>query len=245
MNKNRLRARGGFGGASFTPASISGLQLWLDAADAATITQVANAVSQWNDKSGNGRNFEQTTGSRQPLTNTSTLNGRNALDFDGAGDNLVRTNTDLSTALANDCTIIIFGKQDAIGTQQTLFRKDGGEFNMQVDSGGATFVASHSTAFNFSTLTAAADTNPHTWGMYVQGSTVWAFRDGSVAPSGSATATAAGQINIGSDRFSGLPFNGLIAEVLCYNRRLTNAEINQICGVDYGATKWGTPWTNL
>ncbi|MFM5941401.1 MAG: hypothetical protein ACKOQR_24645 [Dolichospermum sp.] len=49
----------------WTPAQIS-TALWLDAADASTITLNGSTVSQWNDKSGNGRNATQVTASLQP-----------------------------------------------------------------------------------------------------------------------------------------------------------------------------------
>jgi len=64
----------------WTPAQIS-TALWLDAADASTITLNGSTVSQWNDKSGNGRNVSQPTASAQPTSNTRTLNGLNVLDF--------------------------------------------------------------------------------------------------------------------------------------------------------------------
>jgi hypothetical protein len=50
---------------SWTPAQIK-TALWLDAADASTITQVDGAVSRWKDKSGNGNHATQGNGSRQP-----------------------------------------------------------------------------------------------------------------------------------------------------------------------------------
>jgi hypothetical protein len=41
----------------FSPSSITGLAVWLDASDATTITQATNSnISQWRDKSGNGQN---------------------------------------------------------------------------------------------------------------------------------------------------------------------------------------------
>lgn len=72
----------------FSPTDISGLILWLDADDATIITESGGSVSQWDDKSGNGFNVVQTTGSRQPTTNLVTVNGRNAIDFDGVNDYL-------------------------------------------------------------------------------------------------------------------------------------------------------------
>ena len=46
--------------AIFSPTSIPNLQLWLDASDTSSISKnSSNQVSQWNDKSGNGRNVSQ------------------------------------------------------------------------------------------------------------------------------------------------------------------------------------------
>ena len=62
---------------------------WYDAADAASITQASNAVSQWNDKSGNANHMTEATAGRKPTTNTQTQNSLNVIDFDG-GDVLTR-----------------------------------------------------------------------------------------------------------------------------------------------------------
>lgn len=56
----------GRGRPAWTPALIT-TALWLDAADASTVTLNNLAVSQWNDKSGNGRNVLQATSANQPL----------------------------------------------------------------------------------------------------------------------------------------------------------------------------------
>jgi hypothetical protein len=67
----------------WTPAEISSV-LWLDAADADTISSDGGLVSQWRDKSGNANHGNQLTGSKQPTTGAVTYNGRNALSFVGA-----------------------------------------------------------------------------------------------------------------------------------------------------------------
>jgi hypothetical protein len=67
----------------WTPADIT-TALWLDAADASTITTVSGAVSQWNDKSGNGRNATQSTEARRPTYTNAGLNGKNVVSFDGS-----------------------------------------------------------------------------------------------------------------------------------------------------------------
>ena len=67
---------------SWTPADIS-TALWLDAADTSTIV-TGEPVSQWNDKSGNGRHATQGSAANQPLSGNRTINGLNALDFNGS-----------------------------------------------------------------------------------------------------------------------------------------------------------------
>ena len=80
------------GGVSWTPAQIA-TALWLDAADTATITSSANAVTQWNDKSGNNRHFAQATPGVRPSTNVDTRNGNNVLTFAGSFLTSVNPNT--------------------------------------------------------------------------------------------------------------------------------------------------------
>jgi hypothetical protein len=72
---------------NFDPSYIS-TALWLDAADASTVTTVSGAVSQWNDKSGNGRNASQSTVGSRPSYTAAGQNGRNTITFDGSSDGL-------------------------------------------------------------------------------------------------------------------------------------------------------------
>jgi hypothetical protein len=64
---------------TFNPSTLNP-QLWLDAADASTITASNGNVSQWANK-GSLNNFIQNTSNRQPKTGVSTLNGLNVIDF--------------------------------------------------------------------------------------------------------------------------------------------------------------------
>ena len=66
---------------SFNPKSISGIQLWLDAADPSTITGTS-PVTAWRDKSGNGNNG---TASGSPVVLANSINGSYpSIYFDGA-----------------------------------------------------------------------------------------------------------------------------------------------------------------
>jgi len=82
------RDLGQFEFSNWTPANIT-TALWLDAADASTITLNGTAVSQWNDKSGNSRNFSQATAGNQPVYSTNALNGKNVVNF-VSNDSLTR-----------------------------------------------------------------------------------------------------------------------------------------------------------
>lgn len=65
---------------------------WYDAADTSSISVSGTAVTQWNDKSGNGYNVTQGTATNRPASGVSTLNTLNVIDFDGV-DNFLTAAT--------------------------------------------------------------------------------------------------------------------------------------------------------
>lgn len=86
----RPRAAGGF-----DPRAISGLAVWLDAADSATLFDATtggslvtanSGVGRWADKSGNGRNATQGTANNRPLRRVASQNGLDGVEFDGTND---------------------------------------------------------------------------------------------------------------------------------------------------------------
>jgi hypothetical protein len=89
-----------FNDLTITPAAVSGfvptdlgatLALWLDADDASTFTYDAGVeISNWADKSGNGRDFAQSIATAYPTRQTSVVNGRAVVRFDGQNDYLER-----------------------------------------------------------------------------------------------------------------------------------------------------------
>lgn len=83
MSPKLLRPRA----TGFNPKSISGLALWLDASDSTSYT-ASTGVSEWRDKSGNARNFSQSTGNNQPAVTANAQNGKTAFTFDGSNDSL-------------------------------------------------------------------------------------------------------------------------------------------------------------
>jgi hypothetical protein len=88
----RLRKEFQWNETVWNPSMIS-TALWLDAADATTVTTVSGAVSQWNDKSGNGRNATQETAGNRPVYQASAQNGLNAVRFTAASSHSLSAGT--------------------------------------------------------------------------------------------------------------------------------------------------------
>lgn len=71
--------------AAFTPASIPGLKLWLDASRITGLVD-GDPVATWNDLSGLGNHATQGTGSKRPTYKTGIQNGKPVVRFDGVDD---------------------------------------------------------------------------------------------------------------------------------------------------------------
>jgi len=84
MSPRLLRPRA----TGFNPKTVTGLYAWYDASDASTITLNGSSVSQWSDKSGNGRNLVQATALNQPEYVSNGLNGKAVIAPDGVDDSL-------------------------------------------------------------------------------------------------------------------------------------------------------------
>lgn len=66
----------------FSPKSIAGLKIWLDASAASSLTFNGSTVSQVNDLSGNDFHATQTTANNQPTYQATGFNGKPTLYFD-------------------------------------------------------------------------------------------------------------------------------------------------------------------
>jgi hypothetical protein len=106
----------------WTPANIT-TALWLDAADASTVTTVSGAVSQWNDKSGNGRNAVQATSTDRPAYTANELNGKSVLTLDGTNDFMTVANADALNAQISPSTVAVVYKKSA--GFRVMQKKDG------------------------------------------------------------------------------------------------------------------------
>lgn len=213
-----------------SPKAVGNLQWWLDASQGtytdAGSTSATNGqgVQQWNDQSGNARHGTQTTAADKPLYITGAMNGKPVLRFDGVSDYLAFDGTFL---VGTPYTILVV-------TQITSNQSD----NWFVGGNGST--ANIDLRFGFSSTSNfrlaqgsnsldAAQTASGVPDMYLGSlntSTGRAIRkNGTLLATDSNTATIASftSSNIGK-KGSGNFFRGDLAEIIIYNKELTQLE---------------------
>jgi len=226
----------GFDGGGFLPNVLPGLQLWLDAADSTTITEVSNLVSQWDDKSGKGNNSIQSTGSKQPTTNVSTQGGKNILDFDGGDELEIAHNTAFD--MQTNATMFFVAKTTTVAAGVgRLITKAG------VWAAGRNAATSRFTAFTIKDYDTVGNqwvaTEAQVATFVFDSSDDVQFRkdgsafetiDGASDPNTNTVSLFLGSSN-GTEHWL-----GTIGEVIYYNRQLSSAEIASV--ENYLINKW-------
>lgn len=227
----------GIGGVGFSPLHLRGLALWLDAADTSTITSSSGAVSQWNDKSGYGRNVSQATGSRQPTTGATTQNNRNVLTFDG-GDWL---DTGSATVLPQPFSIFaVAWHTSGASNINTRIVCNLDDINSQMTSGvfGGTMVSWYSNPDGVTAGTYTGSTFG-VLGVIANGAQSIAFANNVAGATNAASGTGAFRAaRIGAKALVNgeQALIGRIAEVVIYARALTPGERAALHG--YLFEKW-------
>jgi len=211
----------------FDPRSaIPGCVLWLDAADANTITLSGSNVTGWNDKSGNNNHFVQSTSSAQPTYIS------NSLSFNGTSNYLYQSNTS-QYILNNLSAWTIFSVQTintAAGGTQIVYRY--GIRGILYESISTTYYF-----FNYSPI-AVSGSGDGIAAVVVANATETGYING--VSQGSATGpTTTGQdaFTLGASNASSGFLNGYIYEIIMFNTALTTAQRQQVEG--YLAAKWG------
>lgn len=217
---------------------VAGATAWYDAADTSSITDSSNAVSQWNDKSGNNYNVVQSSAGSKPTTNTNTQNGLNIISFDG-GDYLQYSNVSLN--ISQPYTIFGVVKDNDSGATTGRY------FIGSVDSTNTAGVATGSSTkqwFYFAGTVqkgSAADSSTHTMSAILNGSSSGYWKDGtSMTTSNPGTRTwqsgwTAGSIGNASANW----WKGLIGELVFYSSSLSTGDRQSV--ETYLKNKWGTP----
>jgi len=240
FRRRRHHVYGGGGVTPFSPLDIAGIALWLDAADAATITQTAGAVSQWDDKSGNNNHALQVIGLSQPTTGTRTINSLNTIDFDGSSDFMLLTS---ALSRTNGYTVYIVCQVDDTGTTKAFFSGSapGALYLRSSTTEGFVIVRQNQAVLLTGSTTgivtpSIASFKSHSTGNIIR---VNGVSNGSNATNNALTSdvTVFG-ISDGSNFL-----DAGIAEVLVYSANLSTANENLLGA--YLADKWGITWTTI
>ena len=226
----------------FDPRSISGCQLWLDAADTTSFILSGFSVTQWNDKSGKGYNATTPIGT---VTRTATINSRAVITF---GDQSYLT---ISSFVQNfsycsvffvmrSTTAIVSGNFNFVlwvnttGVLNTGLVNSSGTYLLRVGKSGTLLIDANlgSNPQNQVLLVAGV----------ITGNTATQYINNNGSPL-TPTINVAGSLDSATSSINvgGMPFavsTGYdLGEVLVYNTSLTDAQRQQIEG--YLAWKWG------
>lgn len=236
----------------FAPTDIANLGLWLDAADAASVTLNGSNVAQWNDKSGNAQHASQGTAANQPVYTTAAQNGKNVVTFDGVNDHLSCGDV-LDFGTNTGRTVFVVGS--ASSTAQGFCGKSGasnqnGMFGFFRDTNGINgafmFVRNDGTSnlgFGSGVVTTTGVTCLMTGRFDRAAGTKLVTVDGTAGTTDAPTVNAwnwdnADVFTVGAYRTSLWFLNGRICEFVLYERALTAPEVAQVQA--YLKTKWGT-----
>lgn len=233
----------------FDPRSINNILLWLDAADPSTLTvDGSDGVSEWRDKSGNNKHFEQTDSTGRPLYNSTNR----LVDTTDQEKWLVRE---------SDNDMIWDGAWTYFIVHETV---DDADTNTAVVIGNATnvsaFVSRHesTTVNNLEGICARTSGNAFTSARYSgivydqkklhtgiwDNDDIYIYLNGVLKEStlGTSTARSTSHTRTVIGRLSNLPANTgkkrtFIHEIIMYKRALTASERSLV--EDYLYVKWG------
>ena len=265
MIANQIAGITGGGAPPFVPTSISGLKLWLDASDTSTISLSGSAVTQWNDKSGNSYNFNQSTAGNRPLSGTRTINSKNVIDFDGTDDRLVSMSAKSVWVFMHSANSTYFwaGVSDTTNADNYLMADSVGTGSQRgwvsgISSSAKVTVSAYSgnaagaagavlegvttTSYTTSPFYQTVKTSPTaaTADRAKIAINAGSFEGTNIYTATASTSDSPNDMSIGSVIFSGTwygPFNGGMGEIIVYDSILSAGDITKV--QTYLASKWG------
>jgi hypothetical protein len=224
-------------GELWTPSQLSS-HGWWDSSDGNTISESGGAVSQLDDKSGNGRHLEQSDGASRPITGTRTINGLNGLDFDGSDDFIEAAG--ISGVPATSYDFFYVADLDLAGDGYQVYElfQDGLSGNFGELSGASYIgVATNDASTTSSEISGSTYTTPFLYNLRWNGSTLELFQNGTsqgtTALSGNITIDT---VNIGANGEGAYWMDGIFGEAI-WCPYLSVANRQNIEG--YISHKWG------
>ena len=185
-------------------------------------------AARWNDQSGNGNNFTQTTLTKRPVVDADGITIQ-ALDFDGV-DDVMSNSTDLIGT--GDITVYAVIKPQGwggvsagriISNEQFVFKVDGnggaGRFALISNASTTAVSANSSITLNTAYVLAATRTAAGVTNLYINGSL------SGTADQSSGTPVAGSPTYIGNSAAGTRAFNGLLGDILRYGSIHSQAQI--------------------
>jgi hypothetical protein len=239
------------------PANVPGCVLWLDGADASTLTLSGSNVTQWKDKSGNGYNGTATNASVgspvAPTYVTNSINGLPAVTMSGTSYFTGSTDVNSTTLTAFFIGNCVFGTGGS--TQQRIlglgvtglddYSSTLRPIPLAVINSGTTLLAYRNA--NMATATVVSGTNFLGCCLF-DGTSNYMYKDGSlgtqVASSGTFTTSIYGvgsdagvQNSFGASSFGTNCLVGKIGEIIVFNTALNTTQRQAV--ERYLSLKWG------
>lgn len=235
MSPRLLRPRAGGG---FTPKTIAGLQLWLDAADSSTVTLNGSAVSEWRSKV-NSYAVSQATAVFQPVYETAQKNGKNAIKFDGikgVGSSDRLEGPALSSLFSSAATIVFaFRPNNDTASWSGAATNPAPNPFWRFSGDGLTyeslFRSSRATGVNI-----GMPTNADAVYAVISSSTNYRLFMNNVLQSTQTAAYSAGSTFLVGHSNDSVAIDGWIYEIAAYNVALSTAELTRVH--NYLRTKW-------
>lgn len=223
----------------WNPSMIS-TALWLDAADASTVTTVSGAVSQWNDKSGNARHVTQATAGNRPTLTSNGLSNRNVITFNAA--NSTRLSGSLTAASTTESSFVVVNASSANTNPQTLLGSSASQGRQfRLTSTTASLLAQASSLLGSSSTNAPKDVSSIVNLTYQTAgiTTLSFFFNGTAAGTASSgnAVGGSGTTDIGAQGGGGEGLTGYIAEIVVLQSAPPTDTRQRIEG--YLSHKWG------
>lgn len=229
MSPRLLRPRAS---GSFKPTQLAGLEMWFDAADSTSITLNGGNVSQWQDKSGNGRHATQATAANQPSYSSTQQNGKGGIYFELS--KWLTTSGNAFTIAQPVTFFVVFNTPETSGfswsvfdgTSQRIVLYGDNNYSAYMFAGQGLYMDVSPNAPNVAVLT------------YSGASSKYAINSKTQTAGGSSAGTnsLSNQLKIGANIGNGAQLQSYIFELGLYSQALSAADASTVA--QYLSKKW-------
>jgi len=234
----------------FDPNDISGLTRWYDFSDQSTITlSTGDYISGVSDKTNGSTHYlHQSTAAKQPHLKQNIQNGLSVCQFLYDGSDTDEITDDASNILpvpTNDCTVFILAKKNTDSNNEFVSLDGNNEASgrrylthMPYSNWTTFYFDAGDTSTNRLSIDVGSAAETNNWKLLTHikdtsgaGTNTLRLDSGTWSASGTSTAASTSFLTIGQ-----MTADHYLAEILIYNRALTQAEYEQV--EDYLNDKW-------